>query len=87
VVAELRDGQLMVIEHFNGEDTLDVFIIADEGQRNRLTLAELLPEIVHYRAAPAVGAEGQSGRSLYFALQPDWMRELVLKTSALTCRS
>ena len=25
VVAELRDGQLMVIEHFNGEDTLDVF--------------------------------------------------------------
>lgn len=25
VVAELRDGQLMVIEHFNGEDALDVF--------------------------------------------------------------
>lgn len=24
VVAELRDGQLMVIEHFNGEDALDV---------------------------------------------------------------
>jgi ATP-binding cassette subfamily C protein LapB len=36
VVAELRDGQLMVIEHFNGEDTLDVFIIAEEGQREQV---------------------------------------------------
>ena len=25
VVAELRDGQLMVIEHFNGEDAFDDF--------------------------------------------------------------
>ena len=56
VVAELRDGQLMVIEHFNGEDALDVFIIAEEGQRNRLTVAELLPEIVSITAMRPLSA-------------------------------
>lgn len=36
----------MVIENFNGEDVLDVFITGEEeGQRNRLTLSQLLPEI------------------------------------------
>ncbi|WP_237558127.1 ABC transporter transmembrane domain-containing protein [Citrobacter freundii] len=69
VVAELRDGQLMVIEHFNGEDTLDVFIIAEEGQRNRLTIAELLPEIVSITALRPLSALKDSRVDRYFALQ------------------
>ncbi len=39
LVVELRDGQLLVIEHVNGEDAVDVFVIEEEGQRNRLTSA------------------------------------------------
>lgn len=80
VVAELRDGQLMVIEHFNGEDTLDVFIIAEEGQRNRLTIAELLPEIVSITALRPLSALKDSRVDRYISrFKPDWMRELVLK--------
>ena len=80
VVAELRDGQLMVIEHFNGEDTLDVFIIAEEGQRNRLTIAELLPEIVSITAPRLLSALKDSRVDRYISrFKPDWMRELVLK--------
>lgn len=80
VVAELRDGQLMVIEHFNGEDTLDVFIIAEEGQRNRLTIAELLPEIVSITSLRPLSALKDSRVDRYISrFKPDWMRELVLK--------
>lgn len=80
VVAELRDGQLMVIEHFNGEDTSDVFIIAEEGQRNRLTVAELLPEIVSITALRPLSALKDSRVDRYISrFKPDWMRELVLK--------
>lgn len=80
VVAELRDGQLMVIEHFNGEDALDVFIIAEEGQRNRLTVAELLPEIVSITAMRPLSALKDSRVDRYISrFKPDWMRELVLK--------
>lgn len=40
----VKNGQLMVIENFNGEDVLDVFITGEEeGQRNRLTLSQLIP--------------------------------------------
>ena len=80
VVAELRDGQLMVIEHFNGEDALDVFIIAEEGQRNRLTVAELLPEIVSITALRPLSALKDSRVDRYISrFRPDWMRELVLQ--------
>ena len=80
VVAELRDGQLMVIEHFNGEDALDVFIIAEGGQRNRLTVAELLPEIVSITALRPLSALKDSRVDRYISrFKPDWMRELVLK--------
>lgn len=80
VVAELRDGQLMVIEHFNGEDALDVFIIAEEGQRNRLTVAELLPEIVSITALRPLSALKDSRVDRYISrFKPDWMRELVLQ--------
>ena len=80
MVAELRDGQLMVIEHFNGEDALDVFIIAEEGQRNRLTVAELLPEIVSITALRPLSALKDSRVDRYISrFKPDWMRELVLQ--------
>ena len=80
VVAELRDGQLMVIEHFNGEDALDIFIIAEEGQRNRLTVAELLPEIVSITALRPLSALKDSRVDRYISrFRPDWMRELVLQ--------
>ncbi|MBJ9296627.1 type I secretion system permease/ATPase [Citrobacter werkmanii] len=80
VVAELRDGQIMVIEHFNGDDALDVFIIAEEGQRNRVTVAELVPEIVSITALRPLSALKDSRVDRYISrFKPDWMRELVLQ--------
>ena len=70
VVAELRDGQIMVIEHFNGEDTLDVFIIAEEGQRNRLTVTELLPEIHTITALRPLSALKDSRVDRYISRSP-----------------
>ncbi|VEI40599.1 ATP-binding protein of T1SS [Citrobacter youngae] len=80
VVAELHDGQIMVIEHFNGEDALDVFIIADEGQRNRLAVAELLPEIHTITALRPLSALKDGRVDRYISrFRPDWIRELVLQ--------
>lgn len=80
VVAELHDGQIMVIEHFNGEDALDVFIIADEGQRNRLAVAELLPEIHTITALRPLSALKDGRVDRYISrFRPDWIRDLVLQ--------
>ncbi|ECX5568668.1 ATP-binding cassette domain-containing protein [Salmonella enterica subsp. enterica serovar Derby] len=80
LVVELRDGQLLVIEHVNGEDAVDVFVIEEEGQRNRLTLSELLPEILYVAALRPLSALKDSRVDRYISrFKPDWMRELVLQ--------
>ncbi|POT56299.1 type I secretion system permease/ATPase [Citrobacter amalonaticus] len=80
IIAELKDGQLIVIEHFNGEDALDIFVIEEEGQRNRLSLAELLPEIACVAALRPLSALKDSRVDSYVSrFKPDWMRELVLQ--------
>ncbi|MGK7489789.1 ABC transporter transmembrane domain-containing protein, partial [Salmonella enterica] len=56
LVVELRGGQLLVIEHVNDEDAVDVFVIEEEGQRNRMTLSELLPEIFYVAALRPLSA-------------------------------
>ncbi len=87
VVAELRDGQIMVIEHFNGEDALDVFIIAEEGQRNRLAIAELLPRstplppCARCRRSKTVGST-----AMFRALSRTGCATWCSRTSGLTCR-
>lgn len=74
------DGQLLVIEHVNGEDAVDVFVIEEEGQRNRLTLSELLPEILYVAALRPLSALKDSRVDRYISrFKPDWMRELVLQ--------
>ncbi|EDR4463467.1 ATP-binding cassette domain-containing protein [Salmonella enterica] len=80
LVVELRDGQLLVIEHVNGEDAVDVFVIEEEGQRNRLTFSELLPEILYVAALRPLSALKDSRVDRYISrFKPDWMRELVLQ--------
>ncbi|ENU0022438.1 ATP-binding cassette domain-containing protein [Salmonella enterica] len=80
LVVELRDGQLLVIEHVNGEEAVDVFVIEEEGQRNRLTLSELLPEILYVAALRPLSALKDSRVDRYISrFKPDWMRELVLQ--------
>lgn len=70
----------MVIEHFNGNDALDVFIIAEEGQRNRLAIAELLPEIHTITALRPLSALKDSRVDRYVSrFKPDWMRDTVLQ--------
>lgn len=80
LVVELRDGQLLVIEHVNDEDAVDVFVIEEESQRNRLTLSELLPEILYVAALRPLSALKDSRVDRYISrFKPDWMRELVLQ--------
>ena len=81
LVAELKNGQLMVIENFNGEDVLDVFITGEEeGQRNRLTLSQLLPEIGTLTALRPLSALKDRRVDSYISrFKPDWMRELVMQ--------
>ncbi|VEA33895.1 type I secretion protein, ATP-binding protein [Salmonella enterica subsp. enterica] len=70
----------MVIEHVNGEEAVDVFVIEEEGQRNRLTLSELLPEILYVAALRPLSALKDSRVDRYISrFKPDWMRELVLQ--------
>ncbi|RZM91145.1 MULTISPECIES: type I secretion system permease/ATPase [unclassified Escherichia] len=81
LVAELKNGQLIVIENFNGEDALDVFITGEEeGQRNRLTLSQLLPEIGTLTALRPLSALKDRRVDSYISrFKPDWMRELVMQ--------
>lgn len=81
LVAELKNGHLMVIENFNGEDVLDVFITGEEeGQRNRLTLSQLIPEIGTLTALRPLSALKDRRVDSYISrFKPDWMRELVMQ--------
>ena len=42
---DLANGQIAVIEQFDGEDTVDICYFDDERHTNRQSLSKLLPEI------------------------------------------
>ena len=45
VVIQLQEGELVLVEQFDGEDQLDVCFINGELQRNRIALRDLLPTV------------------------------------------
>jgi ATP-binding cassette subfamily C protein LapB len=47
VVVAMNDGRIGVIEHFDGDDTLEVSFFDDETYTNRLSMTAMLPAIRH----------------------------------------
>ncbi|MCU6664286.1 MAG: type I secretion system permease/ATPase [Silvania sp.] len=80
VVVELNDGKIGVIEHFDGEDTLDVCFFDDKAQTNRISLAGLLPAIHQVVALRPLAALKDSRVDAYISkYRPDWLYRLVMR--------
>ncbi|RJT18640.1 type I secretion system permease/ATPase [Buttiauxella izardii] len=80
LAACLNNGQLAVIEHFDGEDTVDIYVINGERQTNRVSLRELLPEIRFVAALRPLSALKDSRVDSYISrFSPDWLKELVMQ--------
>ncbi len=47
VVVAMHDGRIGVIEHFDGDDTLEISFFDDETYTNRLSMTAMLPAIRH----------------------------------------
>ena len=80
VIVDLKNGQLAVIEHFDGEDTVDICVIDNERQTNRVALSELLPEIRFVAALRPLSALKYSRVDAYISrFSPDWLKQLVMQ--------
>ncbi|WP_202306897.1 type I secretion system permease/ATPase [Dryocola clanedunensis] len=81
VVANLTNGHLVVIEHFDGEDTVEICLIdGGERQLNRVALSKLLPEIGFVAALRPLSALKDSRVDAYISrFSPDWLKELVMQ--------
>ena len=80
VVVDLKSGQLAVIEHFDGEDTVDICVIDNERQTNRVALSELLPQIRFVAALRPLSALKDSRVDAYISrFSPDWLKQLVMQ--------
>ena len=69
VVVALNDGRVGAIEHFDGDDTLEVSFFDDQTYTNRLSMTAMLPAIRHVIASPC-RAEGQPRGCLYLKISP-----------------
>ncbi|WHP32495.1 type I secretion system permease/ATPase [Trabulsiella odontotermitis] len=79
VVASLNDGQLVVIEHFDGQETVDICLIDHEQRTNRLPLDALLAEIRFIAVLRPLSALRDRRVDAYVTrFSPDWMKTLVL---------
>jgi ATP-binding cassette subfamily C protein LapB len=79
VVASLNDGQLVVIEHFDGQDTVDIHLIDSEQRSNRIALDTLLAEIRFIAVLRPLSALRDSRVDAYITrFSPDWMKALVM---------
>ena len=80
IAASLNNGQLAVIEHFDGDDTVDICVIDGERQTNRVSLSSLLPEIRFVAALRPLSALKDSRVDKYISrFSPDWLKELVMQ--------
>lgn len=80
VIVDLKNGQLAVIEHFDGEDTVDICVIDGDLQTNRVALSELLPEIRFVAALRPLSALKDSRVDTYISrFTPDWLKQLVMQ--------
>ncbi|MBJ7224167.1 MULTISPECIES: type I secretion system permease/ATPase [unclassified Brenneria] len=80
LAVQLADGQVGVIEQFDGQDSVSVCFMADGNQLSRLSLSQLLPEIRHVVALRPVSAVKDSRAWRYLEnYRPDWLWKLVLR--------
>lgn len=80
VIVDLKNGQLAIIEHFDGEDTVDICVIDNERQTNRVALSELLPQIRFVAALRPLSALKDSRVDAYISrFSPDWLKQLVMQ--------
>ncbi|MEE3652711.1 MULTISPECIES: type I secretion system permease/ATPase [unclassified Brenneria] len=80
LAVQLADGQVGVIEQFDGQDSVSVCFMADGNQLSRLSLSQLLPEIRHVVALRPASAVKDSRAWRYLEnYRPDWLWKLVLR--------
>ncbi len=80
VVVNLTNGQLGIIEQFDGEDTVEICLIDGERQTNRVALSALLPDIRFVAALRPLSALKDSRVDAYISrFSPDWLKELVMQ--------
>ena len=80
VIVDLKNGQLVVIEHFDGEDTVDICVIDNERQTNRVALSELLPQIRFVAALRPLSTLKDSRVDAYISrFSPDWLKQMVMQ--------
>ena len=80
VVVELKEGKIGVIEHFDGEDTLEICFFDGKPHTNRLSLAALLPAIEQVVALRPLAALKDSRVDAYISkYRPDWLYRLVMR--------
>ena len=80
VVVELKEGKIGVIEHFDGEDTLDICFFDGTPHTNRVSMAALLPAIEQVVALRPLAALKDSRVDAYISkYRPDWLYRLVMR--------
>ncbi|VFS44322.1 Leukotoxin translocation ATP-binding protein LktB [Enterobacter cancerogenus] len=67
MVVELTEGRIGVIDHFDGEDTLEVSFFDDATHTNRLSLSAMLPAIRHVIALRPLAALKDSRVDAYIS--------------------
>lgn len=73
-VVALNDGRVGVIEHFDGDDTLEVSFFDDQTYTNRLSMTAMLPAIRHVIALRPLAALKDSRVDAYISkYRPDWL--------------
>ncbi|MEH0834273.1 type I secretion system permease/ATPase [Pectobacterium cacticida] len=76
---QLMDGQIGVIESFDGKDSVSLCFMADGQQLSQHALSKLLPEIRHVVALrPASEVKDSRADRYVSAYRPDWLWRLVL---------
>lgn len=80
VVAALNDGELVIVERFDGDRTVEVRFVDDTSHINRLSMEELLGKIDYLAALRPLSAMRDSRVDNYISrFRPDWLKSLVLQ--------
>lgn len=80
VVTALNNGELVIVERFDGDSTVEVRFVDDTSHINRLSMDELLGKIDYLAALRPLSAMRDSRVDNYISrFSPDWLKSLVLQ--------
>lgn len=80
LAVQLTNGQIGVIEQFDGEDTITICFMTDNNQLSQQTFSQLLPEIRHVVALRPASTVKDSRAAQYLQrYRADWLWKLVLQ--------